>query len=140
MNIVYAFLADAASTPNDGKVYVLGGGIDTLGALEFPVAHPNLALVLKIGVHPMECDRPHVLSIELWDADGQVLTRVGGEFAAQRHPRFPARAVYAQLVLNIQGLHFPKAGEYDFQIAIDGQHYATVPLFVDQVKVEGSVG
>ena len=39
----FAFLADAAEAEPDKKFYVLGGGVDSIGAQAFPVVHPHLA-------------------------------------------------------------------------------------------------
>ena len=62
MKLALAVLADAAvANPVDGKMYILGGGFDTLAVQQFPVQVPALALALRVLVSPSECGRPHKL-------------------------------------------------------------------------------
>jgi hypothetical protein len=92
-----------------------------------------MALVLRLKVHPVECERMHTLVIEFWDPDG---TRIGptvsGEFSAQRDPEAPTRPRFVPLVLNLVSLQLPSAGDYDFHIIVNGQHLKSVPLYVHQ--------
>src|SRR5438309_1582651 len=66
----FAFLADAAEAEPGRKFYVLGGGVDSIGAHAFPVVHPHLALLIRVSVHPTEAERAHILEIRLIDSDG----------------------------------------------------------------------
>lgn len=132
MDVEYAFLADGAQTAGDGKLYVLGGGIDRIFSQEFPARHPLLALVVKLKLHPIECEREHKMEIELWDRDGQRLgPKVDAQFKADRQPK--ARPGSVQIVLNFLGAEFPKPDDYEFHILVDGQHRKTVPLYVELV-------
>jgi len=40
MKIAYAFLADAAQYTPDGRLWMLGGDIDTLFVPDIPITHP----------------------------------------------------------------------------------------------------
>jgi len=42
MELDFAILADAAATPPDGKLYLMGGGIENIIARTFPCLHTNL--------------------------------------------------------------------------------------------------
>lgn len=129
MEVEYAFLADAAVSPPDGKLYVLGGGIDEIRASSFPAIHPYVSLVVKLKLHPTECERQHQLEIELWDSDGhRIGPQVAGAFSAARRP-IP-RPTFVQLVLNVVGAQFPRPGAYDFHIVVNDQHLKTVPVFL----------
>lgn len=133
MEVEYAFLADAAATPPDNKLYILGGGIDNIQVGQAPLVHPALALVVKLKLHAMECDQQHHLRIELWDEDGQAIgPQVGGEFSATRST-MPSRPSFVQLVINFVGQHFPRFGSYTFNIAVDGQVLKVVPLYIDRI-------
>jgi hypothetical protein len=141
MEIEFAFLADAAQAPSGSKLYVLGGGIDELAASAFPAIHPQMVLVLKLKVHPTECNRPHKLEVEFWDPDGRRLgPAISGEFAAQRDETNPTRPRFVQLLFNIAGLQLPAPGDYDFHIVVDGQQMKTVPLYVYQARAPGPSG
>lgn len=131
MEVEYALIADAAQTSPDGKLYVMGGGIDRIFADQYPALHPTMALVVKIRLHPVECDKPHKLAIELWNEDGQQFgPKIEGEFEAKRQPK--ARSGSVQMVLNIMGLEFPKEGDYEFHISVNGQYLKSLPLYVER--------
>jgi hypothetical protein len=133
MEVEYAFLADAADAPSPGgKLYLLGAGFNRIFAESFPVAHPYMALIVKIRLHPTECDRPHALEVDLWNPDGQ---RVGptlrGTVQAPRDPSHPARPAFVQMVLGMFGTVFPQAGTYEFHIVANGQHLKAVELYAE---------
>jgi hypothetical protein len=90
-----------------------------------------LALIVKLKLHPTECDRPHKLEIELWDGNGQRMgPKVDGEFKADRQPK--ARPGMIQMVLNFMGAEVPRPDDYEFHIMVDGQHRKTVPLYLER--------
>ncbi|GAC1355596.1 MAG: hypothetical protein NVS4B8_18270 [Herpetosiphon sp.] len=131
MEIAFAFLADAATAPGDGKIYVLGGGINVLGAAAFPFTHHAMTLVVCLSVHPTESDQLHSLEIELWDADGtQVGPKVSGQFGAQRHPEHPSWKIMVPVALTYANTVFPRPGDFEFQIGVDGRHLHTLDLHV----------
>jgi hypothetical protein len=37
------------------------------------------------------------------------------------------------MILNLQGLKFPGFGEYSIDLAIDGRHEASLPLYVRKI-------
>jgi hypothetical protein len=81
-------------------------------------------------MHPVECDRPHKLAIELWNDDGERTgLQLEGEVSAKRQPK--TRSGSVQVVLNLMGLQFPKKGDYEFHISVDGQYLKTLPLYVE---------
>jgi hypothetical protein len=133
VEVEFAFIADAAEVASNQKLYVLGGGLEAIFAPSFPATHPHMSLVLKLKIHPVECDRTHALQIEFWDPDGQRLEpSISGEFGAQRDTEHPTRPRYVQLVVNLVQMTLPSAGDYDFHIVVNGQHLKTVPLYVHQ--------
>jgi len=132
VEVEYAFLADAAQTSSDGKLYVLGGGIDRIYAKKFPIVHSSMSLVLKLKLHPTECEREHTLELELWDPDGNLVgAKVSARFEAKRQER--GRPGFVQLVLNVVQATFARPGDFAFQIVIDGQHYKSVSLYLEEV-------
>src|SRR5271169_3518449 len=64
MKLTTAMVADAAHVA-DGKLYVLGGQWDRLGAASFPVQHPAMSLVLVVEVAYNEALEPHTLEVAL---------------------------------------------------------------------------
>ncbi len=128
MEVEFAMLADSAQA-SEGKVYLLGGGIDKIFAKAFPAAHPHMALILKLKLDSSECEREHALEIELWDADGNpVGAKLSAKFEAAREDL--GRPSYALLVLNIVGQTFKAAGDYAFKVLVNGQLLKTLPLYL----------
>ncbi len=64
-----ALLADAVQAVR-GKLYVLGGGWDTLWVRSFPARHPSLAIGLRIRVPSSWGEDVLKVAVELQDADG----------------------------------------------------------------------
>lgn len=132
----FAFLADAAEAEPGRKFYVLGGGIDSIGAPTFPTVHPHMSLVLRLLVHPMEADRAHSLDIRLIDSDGGELARIGGSF--QAHPPEPVgREIPMNLVLNLVNTRFERSGDYSVEILVDDQHAQSLPLRLHEIPPPG---
>jgi hypothetical protein len=131
MNVPYAFLADYAMAHPDGKIYVVGGGLDTLFAASVPVIHPQMSLVAKIAFRPAECGRQHVIEIHALDNDGTAFLPVANmQIVPQRNEQAPTFPTTFQFVWNIQSLSLPAEGEYAFSILVDSQEVASVPLRV----------
>jgi hypothetical protein len=128
----FAFLADAAEAEPGRKFYVIGGGIDSIGAPAFPVVHPHLALMIRLLVHPTEAGRAHVLEIRLIDSDGGELAKLEGSFeAAPGGP--PGREMPMNIALNMSNTRFEKPGDYSIELLVDNQHVKSVPLRLYEV-------
>jgi hypothetical protein len=126
----FAFLADAAEAEPGRKFYVLGGGIDSIGAQEFPIVHPHLALVMRVMVHPSEVDRPHAMEIRLMDSDGGELAKLEGQFSAAAGGGVAGREIPMNMVLNFMNTRFEFGGDYSIEILINNQHMKSLPLRV----------
>ena len=128
----FAFLADAAEAQPGRKFYVLGGGIDSIGAQRFPVIHPHMSLVLRITLHPTEVDADHRLDIRLIDTDGHELARADGTFNAHGKPD-PGRQIALPFVMNLVNTRFEAPGDYSMEILIDNGHVKSLPLRLHEV-------
>ena len=131
--IEFSFLADAAEAEPGRKFYVLGGGVDTIGAGSFPVVHPHLSLVMRIVVHPMEADQGHTLDIKLIDSDGKEMTTLQGNFSAADSAR-SGKEIPMNLVLNFQNTRFERPGDYSIEIFINKEPAASLPLRLQHVQ------
>ncbi len=132
MEIEFALLADAVSQPPDGKLYILGGGLQAISAAQFPYTHPMLGLACLLRVHTTEADHQHQLEIRIAQEDGQPLgSPIQGQFGVQRHPRHPHRDVFVPIVLHFGNLVFQNAAEYQFHLLVNGHHLKTLTLSVE---------
>ena len=141
MKLQFAFLADFALAHPDGKIYVLGGGFDTIYASVLPARHPHLALVMNLQFAANETGRSYAIEIRPQDSTGapflQVMTI---EASPHLNLQAPTSPVTFQSVLNFQGVQLRTAGEHTFSIVVDGQELAAVPLRVTKIAAGDASG
>jgi hypothetical protein len=136
MNIEAFLLCDAA-TEFGGKLNVLGA-FDTIFAKEFPAVHPHCAIALRLRFDRIEQGQ-HRVRLNFIDADGKaVLPPLDATINIGM--REEDSSICANLVLNIQGVKFEKAGAYSIDLAIDGRHERSLPLFVKVIPKQESAG
>lgn len=128
MEVDLALLADAATIDASGKLNILGI-FDRLTTSSFPTRHPRLSLVLRFSAGVQEVGK-HEIAISLKAPDGKELVRINGEMNLAPGPTRAGGAVLVPHVLNMDGLIFPAAGRYAFDVRVDGQHHVTIPLSV----------
>jgi len=128
MEVDLALLADAATIDGSGKLNILGI-FDRLSTSSFPTRHPRLSLVLRFsaGVHEVG---KHRVAIALKAPDGKQLVGIDGEMNLAPGPSGVGGAVLVPHVLNMDGLVFPAAGRYAFDVRVDGEHHVSIPLSV----------
>jgi hypothetical protein len=141
MKLQFAFLADFALAHPDGKIYVLGGGFDTIYASVLPARHPHLSLVMNFEFAPNETGRTYAIEIRPQDSTGAPFLQVTTiEASPQRNLQGPTSPVTFQSVLNFQGVQLRTAGEHTFSIVVDGQELASVPLRVTKIAATDASG
>lgn len=128
MDVDLALLADAATIDGSGKLNILGI-FDRLTTTSFPTRHPRLSLVLRFAAGIHEVGR-HQVVISLKGPDGKEVVRIDGEMNLAPGPSSAGGAVLVPHVLNMDGLVFPVAGRYAFDVRVDGEHHVSIPLSV----------
>jgi hypothetical protein len=117
-----ALLADSVQAVR-GKLFVLGGGWDTLWVARFPARHPSLAIGLRLRL-PVSWPSEHLdLSVELQDADGKPLL----PRALTHQIRLPASRPQPSGISDMgvvrsftfNNLRFDHEGAYSFVISVD---------------------
>ena len=133
MDIQIATLCDFATDYN-GKL-VISGTFDTLVARAVPVVHPSCALALRFCFTQEDAGR-HKLSINIIDEDGESLDPnnmpIEPEFEVQVPKNVPF--LTRNIVMNLQGLRFPKIGIYSIDIGCDGEVLVCLPIRILQVS------
>lgn len=128
-----ALLADSVQAVR-GKLFVLGGGWDTLWVSRFPASHPSLAIGLRLRVPVSWKSESMELSVELQDEDGRpVLPR-----ALNHAVRLPADRPHPPSVTDFgvvrsftfNNLRFEHEGAYSFVISVDGEPVSRVRFTV----------
>lgn len=124
-------LADAA-TLADGKLYIQGGGWNSILTPQIPATHPALALVLVFKLDWHEANEDLEIIIELVDEDGKP-AGLHGEMRLRVAPTpftkkgTPLSQSTAQM---FYGLQFEKYGAYEFRVVHVDQVIASLPLSV----------
>ena len=128
-------LADAAQVQG-GKLFVLGGGFDTISARTLPIVHRSLALAIVAEVDPDERHRDLEISIRLVDEDGQALeVEAQGKLRVGAPPNLPPGATsIVPIVSPFHNIEFPEAKGYAFVIDFEGDELARVRFRVVRVS------
>ena len=134
-------IAPYAEIGQDGRVYVIGGDLDTVRVpIDFFPATVGLPLyvAVKIGLPAQECGRQYSSQIEIIAPDGTTLETTPHLIEAPL-PDNPQRQSKVGIVLLLAGLTFPVTGEYSVRLVVDGIERARLPLYIDQVAPEQGV-
>ena len=129
MHVDFAVVADYALVDQTGKISVLGI-FQHVWVPQFPAMHPRLHLVLRLKGKRTEIGA-HAVEIRLLDdADVQILGGNGNVLFAEPPAGVTDIEAAALLVFDVP---FPHAGAYRFEITVDRERKATVPLTVAQM-------
>lgn len=127
---IEAFVLCDAATEYMGKLNILGT-FDTIHARQIPAVHALCALAIRLRFERIERGE-HKIRVNLVNEDGQTIVPPLDATVQVMFPdELPSYAL--NLVLNLQGMRFQKYGEYSVDLAIDGRHEASLPLFVRAV-------
>ena len=129
MHLDFAVVADYALVDQSGKMSVLGI-FQHIWVQQFPAMHPRLHLVLRLKGKRTEIGE-HAVQIRLADdADTELLGGSGTVNFAEPPAGVTEIEAAAVLVFDVP---FPHAGQYRFDITVDGERKATVPITVSQL-------
>lgn len=129
MHLDFAVIADYAIVDQAGKLSVLGM-FQHIWVQQFPAMHPRLHLVLRLKGKRTEIGEHHVRIRLLDEQDVEIIGGNGNVSFAEPPAGVTDIEAGAILVFDVP---FPHAGAYRFEITIDGEPKATVPLTVTQL-------
>lgn len=117
-----ALLADAVQAVR-GKLFVLGGGWDTLWVRSFPARHPSLAIGLRLRVPSSWGAEMLTLSVDLQDADGTpMLAHPLSHQVRLPPPAQPSATDFGVIrSFTFNNLVFAREGPYSFVISVDDE-------------------
>lgn len=119
-----ALLADAVQAVR-GKLFILGGGWDTLWVRQFPARHPSLAIGLRLRVPVSWGSDSLNLSVELQDADGRSLLPRPLAHDIRLPSNRPQMSDTSDFGLirsfTFNNLQFDGEGAYSFVISVDDE-------------------
>lgn len=137
MRVKYMLLAEHAEAINN-KHYVMGGGLFSIAAPEFPLVHPHISVVAAIEVHYEDTSEQHQLSIDIVDADERTVLPqpFSTKFETGRPPGMRhGDTQVALIVVNFQNVQFVAEGRYSVKLEIDGTEMTREPLALQRVQV-----
>jgi hypothetical protein len=129
MNIEVFAICDAA-TDTQGKLNLLGA-FDSIWAARVPVVHPHCAVALRIRFSRIE-EGQHPIRINIVNEDGKnIVPSIDGNL----NIKFGTddESVAANLLINLQGFKLENYGSYSIDVAINGRHEGSLPLFVKRM-------
>ena len=132
MDVKLAVLADFASITREGKLNILGI-FDEINPPNLPAQLPIFYVVVSYEAGPAEFDTEKSTQIALTDADGDVMVRLEQRITVPRAIRPGTRSTMNQ-ISGIVGLPFPKAGDYQFAILVDGREEKTIRLRINEPR------
>lgn len=129
MHLDFAVVADYALVDQAGKISVLGI-FQHIWVQQFPAMHPRLHLVLRLKGKRTEIGE-HAVHIRLVDEAGSEILGGSGNVTFAEPPA-GVTDIEAGAILAFD-VPFPHAGLYRFDITIDGERKAEVPITVSQM-------
>jgi len=134
MELTSAMLCDAAQVQS-GKLFILGGGFDTISVRSLPATHRNLSLAMVAEVGPEDRQRDLELHISLVDEDGQAIgVEAKGMLRVGAPPNLPPGSPsVVPIVSPFHNITFPEAKGYAFVVSLDGEELARVRFRIIQV-------
>jgi hypothetical protein len=129
VHLDFAVVSDYALVDQAGKMSVLGI-FQHIWVHQFPAMHPRLHLVLRLKGKRTEIGE-HPVQIRLVDGTGAELLGGNGTVTFAEPPA-GITDIEAAAIL-VFDVPFPRAGVYRFEIAVDGEQKAAVPITVSQM-------
>lgn len=114
MEIDYAILAEHAEV-NGSKLYLMGGGWDTMSVQEAP-AGVRIGLAVGVRVEWDETNVPIPLIVRIEDEDGQQVFRLDGQMNVGRPPQLLAGSSQLSQVVFGLNVQLPRFGSYRIRI------------------------
>jgi hypothetical protein len=110
-----------------GKMVVLGI-FDTLFARELPAVHHHCCVAARLRFERIEEGQKRI-RMTLSDADGKLVgPPIEMSYEVVASPE--GHSATLQVIGNINGLRLEDYGEFSFDLAVNGRHEASIPLFV----------
>ena len=124
MQVQVAALCDSAADYS-GKLCMIGA-FDTIGVRNLPATHPHCSIALRIVFHDQDQGK-HQLRVTMIDEDGRNLLP---RLEPNMEVRMPDNLFFftVNMVFNLQGLKFEKAGHYSIDVSMDDNIIARIPL------------
>jgi hypothetical protein len=135
MKLTSAMLCDAAQVQS-GKLFVLGGGFDTISVKSLPATQRNLSLAMVAEIGQEDRQRDLELHISLMDEDGKAMgVEAKGMLRVGAPPNLPPGSPsVVPIVSPFYNIAFPEAKGYVFVVSFEDEELARLRFRVVQVS------
>jgi hypothetical protein len=131
VDLNFAFFADSAVVPPDGKLYILGGGFSTLSMASLP-GRVAFAVVAGFRFGAADLAQAHQVELRLLDAGGKlVIPPASLQFQSAGARLVPGQEVSISTVTVLQPM-FGEPGTYTVEFWTGGNRLGTVNLHVEE--------
>jgi hypothetical protein len=131
MDLNFAFFADSAVVPPDGKLYVLGGGFSTLSMAQLP-GRVAFAVVAGFRFEAADLGQAHQVELRLLDAQGKlVIAPANLQFQSAGATLSPGQEVSISTVTVLQPM-LGEPGRYTVEFWTEGNQLGAVGLHVKE--------
>ena len=122
--LLYSVLCDDVRREDNGK-FILIGLFETIGAREFPAAHPTLFVI-----------NGWIAGAGAFQQYSRILDPTGHELARDQETSFQLSTLKSRhsVIARFSNLELPKPGEYAVEVLLDGDLKLRYPLVVEQVR------
>lgn len=120
-SIEFALLADGVQAMG-GKLFIMGGGWDTIWVRAFPARHHTMAIGTRIRIPWSSESQSFDLTVELVDQDGKAIFDTIRQNLTAAPPKGVPDGLEQGVVraFTFNNVPFHQPGEYSFVMAIDG--------------------
>jgi hypothetical protein len=139
MNVTAAMLADAAVVQG-GKLYIHGGGWDSIWVETLPATHPTMALAWILRIEYSEALEEIALVVEMLDEDDTTSGPRLDVGLTAGHPPGSRRGapIFVPLQWTLTQVELSRTGGYRFRICEGDRELASVPFHVLQKRQAAS--
>jgi hypothetical protein len=131
MEVLVLLAADYANLERSGKLNVMGIFND-INTATFPMRHPLMHLILKLGVELGEFNQARTVTVKLLDEDGSELLSIPQQVGIPKTSG--GRRPELNFIMELRDIVFQKPGRYDFVVLVDNDHKKELPIYVNQIK------
>jgi hypothetical protein len=125
MQVADVVLADYAKVEGNGRFTLVGAGLESLHSAVFPFVVPSVYLLVKMKAAPSDVGINR-LEVRLVGKGGPVIKLEGSMSVSDEN----ADVNYIPVPFHFQDLEFRAEGRYEFQVFINGERSASLPLEV----------
>jgi hypothetical protein len=112
----------------DGSKGCIIGMFDTIGGSEYPLVHPTFYICVEFEFDPFHAGETASVKMRLIDEDGREMMGIDGEFPIPNSEAGRPATMFE--LFRVDGLSFPKPGNYRLDVLHEGEPIAEARLYL----------